>query len=535
MHGADVELRMAEVTPIAYPNALWRPVAAFFLVLAVVFLQKTAGSWTEAGLLPGGHIDGPFHFHCEYVRLDPAAYPGDLAVQSNRNLGAYDYFYAAMAGFARLSGLDLVDANMVVNWAGNLAYLAGVFVLLIRLGAGLPAAMLGTFWAAQRYVLVLMNGGVLHSLTIPREVALAPLPWLILVFITAPRSAWFYGLFFAGLGLIYTWTYPLWALIFGLMFGLASLWETVRARAWGHLAGLAGGSAACLGLVALTALGTYQVVTGESSAVLEYNQGQRWVYWQKGFRRFLMFALPALAAAWWWDKKAGGVSDALKRLCILIAACVVVCLAYDPLERAVPPASLLYLGRLALPAVMMSIVLIVLWFQVHWRGRSFWVKALTAAAACYALTYPLSKEIPSWSKPPSVQMNAEFVGFCRIIASDEATRDGLFVVEPERGTNYFRVYARRALWIHPKDRGILSRTHSLYQEGISRNETLETFFNLEAPAQARRAALARMRAEGVEYIVARQSALGAEAPEPQKTHGEWRLWRLADWAGAVAP
>jgi hypothetical protein len=526
---------MVEASPIAYPNALWRPLIAFLLVLVVVFLQKTAGSWTEAGLLPGGHIDGPFHFYCEYVRLDPAAYPGDLAVQSNRNVGAYEYFYAAMAGLARLSGLDLVDANMIVNWAGNMAYLAGVFVLLIRLGAGLPAAMLGTFWAAQRYVLVLMNAGVLHSLAIPREVALAPLPWLILVFITAPRSAWFYGLFFAGLGLIYTWTYPLWALIFGLMFGLASLWEIVRARAWGHLAGLATGSAVCLGLVALTALETYQAVGGESSAFLEYNQSQRWVYWQKGFRRLLMFTLPALAVAWWWHRKAGEFSDAMKRLCILIAACVVVCLVYDPLERAVSQLSILYLGRLSLPAVLLSIALIVLWFQLHWRERPFWVRTLTVAAACYALTYPLSKEIPSWSKPHSVQMNPEFVRICRMIASDEATRDALFVVEPERGTYYFRVYARRSLWIHPKDRGILSRTYSLYQEGISRNETLETFFNLEAPVQARHAALARMRSEGVEYILARQSVLGAEAPEPQKTHGEWRLWRLADWAGALAP
>jgi|GEM_PF-5919877 len=507
---------------------LWA-VAAFLLVMGLVFAQKTAGSWTAEGLLPGGHIDGPFHFYCEYVRLDTGAFPEDLAVQSNRNLGAYDYFYSAMAGLARVTGWDLVDANMVVNWLGNAAYLAGVFVLMLRLGAGLPGAVLGTFWAAQRYVLVLMNGGVAHSLAIPREVMLAPLPWLILLFAVAPRSSGFYGLFFSGLGLVYAWAYPLWALVFGLMFGLAALWEIVRGRCWAHLAGLAGGSAACIGLVALTALGTYEAVTGEASAVFDYQAGHRWVYWQKAFRRLLMFALPALAACWWWKKKAGGLSGEIERLAVLLACCLGVCLVYDPLERIIPPANLLHLGRLSVPAVLISIVLVVLWFRHHWNARPLWVKGAAAAAALYAVTYPLSKEIPAWSKPPPVQLDAGFVSFCQKVAADPGTRDALFIVEPQRGTNYFRVYARRSLWIHPKDEGILSRTRELYAEGQSRNAVLHAFFAPETGKVERAAAQQRMLAEGVAYVAARKSVFPGGAVEPEWSHGEWCLWRLEEW------
>lgn len=521
---------MAEATRFACPAGLWRSLAAFILLLVAVFLQKTAGSWTQEGLLPGGHIDGPFHFYCEYIRLDSGAFAGDLAVQSNRSLGAYDYFYSVMAGLARVTGLDLVPLNIVVNWMGNAAYLAGVFVLLLRLGAGLPAAVLGTFWAAQRYVLVLMNGGVAHSLAIPREVMLAPLPWLILLYVWAPRSSWFYCLFFSGLGLVYAWTYPLWALVFGLMFGLASLWDIVRGRCWAHLVGLACGSVVCIGLVALTALGTYEAVTGEASAVFDYQVGHRWVYWQKAFRRLLMFALPALAACWWWKKKAGGLSAEMGRLALLLACCLAVCLVYDPLERVFSPVNLLHLGRLSVPAVLISIVLVVLWFQHHWSARPLWVKGAAAVAALYAMTYPLSKEIPGWSKPPPVQLDAGFVSFCRKVAADSGTREALFIVEPQRGTNYFRVYARRSLWIHPKDEGILSRTRALYAEGQARNAVLHAFFSPETPGAERTAAQQRMLAEGVAYVVARRSAYPGGAAEPEWSQGEWGLWRLAEWA-----
>lgn len=505
------------------------PWAGFMLVLVLVFLQKTAGSWTEAGLLPGGHIDGPFHFYCTYIRLNPEALPGDLAVQSNRELGAYDYFYSALATLAQFTGLDLIDVNMAVNWAGNIAYLSGVFLLLLRLGASCPWAMIGTFWAAQRYALVLMNGGILHSLAIPREVTLAPMPWLILLFILAPRSGWFYGLFFSGLGLLYTWTYPLWALIFGLMFGLASLTEILRARRWNHLIGLLVGSAVCLGLVALTALNTYSSVTGQESAILDYNTGHRWVYWQKGFRRLLMFAVPALVVAMWWSRRPEGMPPALRRLALLLICSTGVCLMYEPLERLAHHVSLLYLGRLSLAAQLLAILILVLWFQHHWIKCRWWVKILTAAAALYALSYPLNKELPTWFGPPAVQQDPEFVRFCHSLEADPATRSSLFIVEPLRGTNYFRVYARRSLWIHPKDEGILSRTRDLYREGQTRNQTLALFFNPQASDAQRQMALQKMLQAGVSFVAARESSLPRPAPAPLASHGSWRLWRLQDW------
>ncbi|HAM71035.1 MAG TPA: hypothetical protein DCM86_05270, partial [Verrucomicrobiales bacterium] len=241
----------------------------FLIVLALAFISQTWPYWRSGRLLPGTHADGAFHYYSELARLSPSLFPNDLAVTSNRNLGYYEHFYRGLGWIARATGLGLLNTNMLVCWLGNALYLLGVMRVLDRLGLPPLWCAVGTLLAAQVYVLLAMWSGVVHSVAIPREFWLWPLPWFLAWFLGGARSGPELLLFYGALGLTYAMTYPLWAALFGLAFGLGDLWRLAQApSAAGFLwLGLAGG--VCLLLVALPSLTMLHVVSRDGSAISE--------------------------------------------------------------------------------------------------------------------------------------------------------------------------------------------------------------------------------------------------------------------------
>src|SRR5439155_5687488 len=206
---SSVERRMSAVEPIppmASPRR-WVLPLFFCLVAFAVFLEQTWPYWHQGELLAGIHADGPFHFYNEAARLSPEYFPKDLAVQSNRDLGFYEYFYGSLNWLVNLTGASLLKTNLAVCWVGNFLYLGGVMVLLWRLKLSAWTCALGTLLAAQPFVLTGgMSSGVIHSLAIPREVWLWPMPWLVGWFIFGKRAKARLLIFYGLLGAVYGFT-----------------------------------------------------------------------------------------------------------------------------------------------------------------------------------------------------------------------------------------------------------------------------------------------------------------------------------------
>jgi hypothetical protein len=473
----------------------------FLGVLAVVFLEQTHVYWRHRQLLAGIHADGPFHFYCEMSRLSPDHFPTDLAVRSNRALGFYEITYGAVGAVSKLTGWPLVKTNLVLCWTGNAIYLAGVMMLLRRLGVGSIWSAIGTLLAAQPYVLLMMSSGVVHSLVIPRELWLWPLPWFATWFALGDRGGVRLLFFYALVGATYGFTYPLWAALFGLAFGLADAWQIVRDKKYPDLAWLAAGGGVCVAFVAAPALAVAHTATGGESAVLDYNQLTRSVYASKGLRRFVLFVAMGLAAFWFLRKRAPEATSPWRRLFALLAVTTGVCLVYEPFQRLVPSLSLLYLGRLSLVAFLVSVVAVAGALDFAWPGLPRSGKALVVAGLAFFVFDPTRHLVKEW-RAQSPPMQTDFVEFCRRVRQHTPLA-ALCLVPPAAGGHYFRVYAERGLWISPKDTGVLSRTRALYAEAQARLQKLKLFYAPDTTASVREDLLNELRAQGLTHAVTR--------------------------------
>jgi len=191
------------IPPTAAPRP-WQLLLGFGLVSITVFFAQTWPYWRQGELLPGIHADGPFHYYCELARISPDHFSRDLAVQSNQELGFYEYFYRSLKWLVQLTGAPLLKTNLAVCWVANVFYLGGVMVLLWRLKLSAWGCAWGTLLAAQPFVLTGgMSSGVIHSLAIPREVWLWPMPWLVCWFIFGKRAKARLLVFYGVLGIVY--------------------------------------------------------------------------------------------------------------------------------------------------------------------------------------------------------------------------------------------------------------------------------------------------------------------------------------------
>ena len=499
---------------------------AFALALLVIFLSQTWPYWAAGRLLPGTHADGAFHYYSELARLSPALFPNDPAINSNRDLGYYEHFYGTIAALARRTGIGLMPLNLILCWLGNGLYLLGVLVALRRLG--LPPAWcgIGVVLAAQVYILIGMWSGVVHSLVIPREFWLWPLPWFLAWFLGGgPQGAGLIA-FYAALGLVYAWSYPLWAALFGLAFGLADLSRILRSGSLSELWWLAAGAAACIVFVALPSIGILKVAGKEGSAVMDYNQITRSVYLTKGFRRLALFlALGVIAVI--GLKRGGALTPSAERVAAVMIGSFAVCCLYEPLQRLVPSLSLLYLGRLSLVVFLASMLLVTLALS---RELPRWSLAgrigcgLAIAVFCLEPQRALRKE----SRPGNLPANPDFVAFAETVKA-RTTEPALGVFPPETGSHYFRVFSERGLWIDPKDLGILSRTKSSYAAAQERLAKLREFYAKETSPSSREGLLLAMASQGVTFVVTRRA-------DPWTGALSWKVaWEEGGWQLREAP
>jgi len=498
----------------------------FAVVILLVFVEQSA-PYCHSGLwLAGIHADGPFYFSCEALRLDPASFPDDLAVQSNQNLGAYEYLFAFIVAFTKTTGLSLLNANLVLCWLGNFLYLAGVMFLLRRIGARPVWAAIGTFLIAQPFVLIGMSSGVIHSLTIPREVSQWPLPWLVAWFLFGRRERYHLLLFYGAIGAVFSCTYPLWAVLLGLGFGLAD-----AVRFWGEKDGrgilwLGAAGLLCMALVAIPSLATYHAMATGGGAILDYNQITRSVYLSKGFRRLLLFVAAGWGSFWILPRARGELNEPLRRLQMLLLVSLGVCLICELPQRLFPVLSLLYLGRLSLVAYLVSMMAVVLALDASFRKFPVWGKTLAVAAIFGICLFPVLNLFEKAGDDPSDSIPAQkdFFVFCQQVRQ-KIPADTLTIIPPLTGAHYFRVYAERSLWISNKDIGVLSRSRSLYDEGTRRLKITEEFYDDETSPARRETLLQTLKAAGVNYAVVNtdEKWIGTLSWPIVCQNGKWQL------------
>ena len=360
---------LIQMTPAIDKKSRWWLAAVLFTaVVTLLFAARTWPYWIDGQLLAASHADEPFHFTSEMVRLSPDHFAKDLTAEPGKNLGEpYDSFYRTMVGLVRATGLSLMQVNMLVCWLGNILYLGGLIVLLRKLGLPWWLAAFGTLLAAQRFALMVQTP-ITHGLAIPREFWLWPLPWLLAWFTFGSREKGWLVLFYATIGLLYTATYPLWAVVFGLAFGCVDLWRIIEKKNWNALFWFSGGTAICLGAVALYNTGNFgHLGGGEDSALLERTRHTVALYFTKGFRRFLLFAVVGIWAYWELKKRIAWNENLtlLKRIWIVAA---LICLFYQPLEGPFRILSMLYLGRLSIFVFVISMLALGLCLHHCFRG-----------------------------------------------------------------------------------------------------------------------------------------------------------------------
>jgi len=500
------------------PLALW-----FVVVAGLIWAEQSLPHWSGSQWRAGSHADGPFHFSCELSRLQPGAFLNDLAVQSNQSLGAYETSYRGAAGLAQATGWSLLATNLVLCWLGNFYYLAGVMFLLCRLKLRSVWCALGTVLAAQPFVLIGMSSGVVHSLLIPREFWLGPLPWLVAWFVLGRRESWRLLGFYAMLGAIYGLTYPLWAVLFGLAFGLADAWRLWRGKRYADFVWLAGGGFLCAVIIALPALAIARTMAGGESAVLDYNQITRSVYWTKGFRRLVIFAALGWVALRFLRQQPAAPTEVVLRLGALLGASLGVCLVYEPFQRLLPTLSLLYLGRLSLVAYLVSALAVAGWLHYGWPSWQCRGRALAVLGLVVFFLDPV-KHVIRDRREHAPPFQPDFVRICRA-AKQAMSADRLALVPPDAGCHYFRVYAERGLWINPKDTGVLSRTRALYSEAKQRLQLYDAFYAADTPLDRRENLLQQFRTNGVTHVVTQTNdAWAASLSWPVvRSEGRWQL------------
>ncbi|MBM3845642.1 MAG: hypothetical protein FJ405_05070 [Verrucomicrobia bacterium] len=502
---------------------------AFLGVFSLVFVLQTWPFRQGDRWLPGTHADGPFHFYNQLARRAPDHFRRDLAVIENRSLGAYEYFYRLINLVTSVSGTSLSSANMLVCWAANALYLAGIMVLLHRLQLHPLWCAVGAFIASQPFVLIGMWSGVVHSLAIPREVCLWPLPWFVLWFLQGPRDSGWMLLFYACLGAVYCLAYPLWAVLFGILFGIADLGMILTSGRYSQLAWLVASAVVCIALVALPSLTTFKAVSCDGSAVLDYNAITRSVYFTKGFRRLLVFSGLALVA-WWWMRDDAAIGPLVNRMGILLASALLVCLAYEPVQRLMPQVSLLYPGRLSLVPYLIFALLAAVALNTHFATSPRWAQGVLVLVLL-GITLDRQRWILEESRPEQLASNLEFVRFAERIR-EVTPVDSLCLMPPLLGSHYFRVHAERGLWIDPKDLGILSRSRKIFDEAQRRLGFQKTLFAAESSNSEREKVISELRAAGVNFLVVTTAqSWGAEYGLRQVLEsGRWRLLAIQEAA-----
>jgi hypothetical protein len=471
----------------------------FLLVVVFTFASRTAVFWHQGRLLAGLHADEPFHYTAELVRLAPDHYPEDPAVQDTRSIsGSYGLFYRLMGGMTRKTGWSLMTVNFVVCWTANVIYLAGVMWLLRRLGASPGLCAIGTVLASQRFALISGQTLVAHGVAIPREVWQSLLPWFVLWFAVGSRQQWRLLIFYGVLSTTFCATYPLWAVELGLAFGLVDLWRIVRDRDWRSFAWLAGAAIVSALFILAANYGQFEGLTGEQSALFDRMQPGKPIYYTKGFRRFVLFAVIGLCGFWQLGWRFIKEQEPLRRLWSLWLVAVAVCCVYQPLEQIFPKLGLFYLGRLSLVAFLISMVVATVALQYRFSMIAHWKKWALVIGIVTLCAFPL------WSAYRG-RLDRSFVDLCRWIRAN-APVSATFFVPPIDDVHHFRIYAERGMWIAPYDKTTLWRTkrqYALMQEHV---DTLKNFFAATASVAEREAVLERLREESVEFVITPASA-----------------------------
>lgn len=488
----------------------WLSLTLWFVgALVFIFCLRTWRFWQNGELTAGMHADGVFHYTLELVRLQPDALPEDLGRKAEEGLGYYgDYFYRSICWLVKKTGWSLLQANLVVCWAGNVLSLGGVMFFLSRLGLKPALCAVGVFLAAQPFSLLKVASGVTHSLAIPREVWFWPVPWLLAWFVFGNRQGGRLLLFYGTLGLLFSWVYPLTAIWFGLAAGIADVWRILRERQYAQFAWLAGAAVLCLGLIAIPALGVAREFGKEDSAILDYLGDGGMIYGSKGFRMFVLIALVSVWAFRRLRHHPGWCPpDAARKLWELCLVCIIVGALYSPIEKMLPSVTLLFLGRISLLSRLIGAVVLAAWLNHDFKLLPRWGKVAVIVAGLLLVTEP---RLGRGGQNETTPLQPDFVRFCREARSIMPT-EALAIVPPGDRSDYFRVYAERGLWVNRRDRIVLSRSRTLYTLAQERNATLEKFYSPATTSAEREAILTRLQQEGLDFVVTRTDAEWAKS------------------------
>jgi len=505
-------------TETSEPGKLHRLIFPFFVVLAFMFMARTAFFWHSGQLLGGTHADEPFHYAAGLVRLSPDHFPGDLSVQASRKLGEpYESFYSAVAWLAKQTGLSMMHISFIVCWVANAVHLGGLILLLHRLGLSPLLCAAGTVLASQRFALMTSQTLITHGLAIPREVWQSLLPWFLLWFVFGKREGWRLVLFYGVLGLVFTATYPLWAVSLGVGFGLVDLWNIVQRRDWRGLAWLVAGALVCLAAIVGVYFGQLTRLSGEETALLERTIHERAIYWTKGFRRFLLFSSLGLWAFWELGKSFRSEHPVGRRFWQLWVVTAVVAWIYQPLEAPFRTLSVLYLGRVAFLNFIVSMVVATICLQQRFTSFRVWKKALVTAGCVSIVVFSLITAGRGG-------FDRSLVEFCQLLKSSTPVR-ALFVVPPVEDIQNFRVYAERGMWIAPYDKTTLWISRPLYQLCAERTAMLKSFYASATSATERSEMLKQFKRDGVDYVVTRNDAAWADTVSTNVLlrHASWQL------------
>jgi hypothetical protein len=521
MHAVQTQTDHPVPSPVVKPTDRRQLLLLFLLVAAFTFACRTAFFWHDGALLAGLHADEPFHYAAELVRLSPDHYPGDLSVQATRKLGEpYESFYGAVVWLVKRTDLSLMQVTFLICWTANVVYLAGLMLLLHRLGLSPWLCALGTVLASQRFALLTGQTLVTHGLAIPREVWQALLPWFLLWFVFGTRHGWRLVLFYGALGLVFTGTYPLWAVCLGVSFGLVDLWNIILRKDWRGLGWLCLGAFVCLAAVAAVYVGQYSRLSSEETALLERTLHSRAIYTTKGFRRFVLFSTLGLWAFWELGKGFRSNNPAGRRLWQVWVVTTVVAWIYQPLETPFRTLSMIYLGRVSLLNFIVSMVAVTVCLQHRFAAFHFWKKWFLIAGAVALCVFPLRSAYHS-------RFDRSLMEFCRLVKARTPV-EALFLVPPVEDVQNFRVYAERGMWFAPYDKTTLWISKPLYQLRSERDTILKTFYAPPASDAERAAILKRVRDEGVDYVVTRMDASWSDTISTNVVlrHGPWELRAL---------
>jgi hypothetical protein len=506
-------------------------IGLFLLVLGVVFAQQTCVYWHRGSLLAGAQGDAPTHHFLELIQINPCISANDLIVKTVKELGYYENTYRMICWMVRETGLSLLSVNLLLCWAANGLYLLGVFVLLRWMGLSAWICALGTLLAGQYYALL---GGIAsamaHTLVIPRDQWVWPLPWLLWWFVARKREKFELVLFYGAMGAVWTMTYPLWAVLCGLVFGLVDVWSSLRSgryfRLWWLLvAAVVCGAFLFAPSVKMLHLSIFRnqssVMASQQNVALFAPTPKHSIFWDKSFRRLLIFAIAGVVSFRFLRCDMRGRTETRKLLWQLLVVAMLVCAVHEPLQRLAPVATLLFLGRASLLVYLAVVLAVVLCLEQRFRDFSKWGKTLAVIVLVYWCVYPVQK-LCELRRMDRLSVRTDYIEFARMVR-EKTKAEALLVVPPARDGRFFRVYAERGLWADPDD--FICSTEELVAFKRGRVNKLERLYNSSTSSADRERVLGELRAEGVSYVVTQSaSPWTASLSWPVLfQHGEWQL------------